>query len=113
MDVGELTYFTDDVDALVRFYGDLLGEPPVRAGDGIAFFEAGDVEVMIHEMHDPDDEPPPEDHVSFDVADVDETFERLRDRGLTAYLEPTDYPWGRSGYLRDPDGRLVELHERG
>ena len=26
-------------------------------------------------------------------------------------VEPRAYPWGRSAYLRDPDGRLVELAE--
>ena len=26
--------------------------------------------------------------------------------------EPHDYPWGRSAYLRDPDGRLVEAAVR-
>jgi catechol 2,3-dioxygenase-like lactoylglutathione lyase family enzyme len=29
--------------------------------------------------------------------------------GLVLRVEPRDYPWGRSAYLRDPDGRLVEL----
>jgi catechol 2,3-dioxygenase-like lactoylglutathione lyase family enzyme len=29
--------------------------------------------------------------------------------GLRLLVEPRDYPWGRSAYLRDPDGRLVEL----
>ena len=25
---------------------------------------------------------------------------------------PRDLPWGRSAYVRDPDGRLVELRRR-
>jgi catechol 2,3-dioxygenase-like lactoylglutathione lyase family enzyme len=29
--------------------------------------------------------------------------------GCALLLEPRDYSWGRSAYLRDPDGRLVEL----
>ena len=29
--------------------------------------------------------------------------------GPSSCVEPRDYPWGRSAYLRDPDGRLVEL----
>jgi catechol 2,3-dioxygenase-like lactoylglutathione lyase family enzyme len=29
--------------------------------------------------------------------------------GLELLIEPREYAWGRSAYLRDPDGRLVEL----
>jgi len=36
---------------------------------------------------------------------------RVEDRGCALLFEPRDYPWGRSAYLRDPDGRLVELSE--
>ena len=27
-------------------------------------------------------------------------------------IEPTAYPWGQSAYVRDPDGRLVEMQAR-
>jgi len=37
--------------------------------------------------------------------------EELRGRGFAFLVEPRDYPWGRPAYLRDPDGRLVELSE--
>jgi len=37
--------------------------------------------------------------------------EELRERGFAFLVEPRDYPWGRPAYLRDPDGRLVELSE--
>ncbi len=31
--------------------------------------------------------------------------------GVETTIAPRDYPWGRSAYLRDPDGRLVELSQ--
>ncbi|MBA3433288.1 MAG: hypothetical protein H0U08_04260 [Actinobacteria bacterium] len=37
--------------------------------------------------------------------------EELRERGFAFLVEPRDYPWCRPAYLRDPDGRLVELSE--
>ena len=43
--------------------------------------------------------------------DVDASCDALRRTGLTFLVEPRDYPWGRSAYLRDPDGRLVELSQ--
>ncbi len=53
--------------------------------------------------------PPNEDHFALAVDDLDGACEELRSEGVTFLVEPRDYPWGRSAYLRDPDGRLVEL----
>ena len=53
--------------------------------------------------------PPNEDHFAFSVADLDEACDELCAQGTSLLVEPRDYPWGRSAYLRDPDGRLVEL----
>jgi catechol 2,3-dioxygenase-like lactoylglutathione lyase family enzyme len=43
------------------------------------------------------------------VDDLDTTCDTLRAEGCDLLVEPRDYRWGRSAYLRDPDGRLVEL----
>ncbi|HUG64351.1 MAG TPA: VOC family protein [Gaiellaceae bacterium] len=43
------------------------------------------------------------------VADVDATCAALVAAGVALLVEPRDYPWGRSAYLRDPDERLVAL----
>jgi catechol 2,3-dioxygenase-like lactoylglutathione lyase family enzyme len=56
-----------------------------------------------------DDGPPNEDHFALAVDDLNAACDALVARGLILELEPRDYPWGRSAYLRDPDGRLVEL----
>ncbi len=55
--------------------------------------------------------PPNEDHVALGVADLDAVCDELRDKGVVFLVEARDYPWGRSAYVRDPDGRLVELAE--
>ena len=112
MELREMALFTGDVDAMASFYGQLFDEEPTVRADGIAIFDVGGVRALIHEQVDsgPDD-PPNEDHFSFAVADVDRSFDRLIEGGLDAIREPDDYDWGRSGYLRDPDGRLVELAE--
>ena len=56
-----------------------------------------------------DDGPPNEDHFALAVDDLNAACAELVAHGLAFVLEPRDYPWGRSAYLRDPDGRLVEL----
>ena len=55
------------------------------------------------------DGPPNEDHVAVSVEDLDSMCAALVTGGLVLLVGPRDYPWGRSAYLRDPDGRLVEL----
>lgn len=113
MRLSELALFTDDVQAAAQFYERLLGTGPVHRGEGIAVFEVAGVQVLIHERcaAGPDD-PPCEDHVAFAVGDVDRAAAEGEARGLTVDFPPRDYDWGRSAYLRDPDGRLLELHEQ-
>ena len=53
-------------------------------------------------------DPPADDHVAFTVDALDARAAELTAAGLSVD-GPRDLPWGRSAYLRDPDGRLVEL----
>jgi uncharacterized glyoxalase superfamily protein PhnB len=43
------------------------------------------------------------------VEDVDQTCQQLVNDGLALEVAPQDYYWGRSAYLRDPDGNQVEI----
>ena len=56
-----------------------------------------------------EDGPPSEDHDALAVDDLRPSCNALRARGLDLIVEPRDYPCGRSAFLRDPEGRLVEL----
>ena len=106
----EVALFTDDVEAAKAFYGRLLGTAPVEEWPGGAIYAAGGAKVLVHERGEgPEGGPPNEDHFALGVADVDAAAAELQAAGLTFLVEPRDFPWGRSAYLRDPDGRLVEL----
>lgn len=48
--------------------------------------------------------------MSFEVADVDTTIDRLRKAGVTIDLEPHDRPYGRLAAVKDPDGNLIYFH---
>jgi catechol 2,3-dioxygenase-like lactoylglutathione lyase family enzyme len=112
-DVVEIALFTDDVAPVVGFYRRLLGTPPVTEWPGGAIFAAGHAKVLVHErVAAVEDGPPNEDHVAFSVGDLEAACDELRANGSSFLVEPRDYPWGRSAYLRDPDGRLVELAQR-
>jgi catechol 2,3-dioxygenase-like lactoylglutathione lyase family enzyme len=110
--VAEIALFTDDVGAATRFYAALLGADPVAEWPGGAIFAVGDGKLLVHERAAAmDDGPPNEDHFALSVEDLGAAAEALRGHGLAFLVEPRDYPWGRSAYLRDPDGRLVELSQ--
>jgi catechol 2,3-dioxygenase-like lactoylglutathione lyase family enzyme len=106
----EVALFTDDVSAASVFYRALAGSEPVAEWPGGALFAVGDAKILVHERAAAmDGGPPNEDHFALSVEDLDGASEALRADGCEFLVEPRDYPWGRSAYLRDPDGRLVEL----
>ena len=108
--VVEIALFTDDVEATTRFYRGLLGAAPVSEWPGGAIFAAGDSKLLVHERAAAmENGPPNEDHFALSVVDLDAACDELRVHGTTFLVEPRDYPWGRSAYLRDPDDRLVKL----
>lgn len=110
MKLNEIARFTDDVGAMAAFYRRLLGAEPVAASDGMAIFLAGETKLFIHKTYAPGDgDLPPENHVAFAVPDVDAACARLLADGLALEMPPRDYYWGRSAYLRDPDGLLIEI----
>jgi len=110
--VAEVALFTDDVAAVRAFYGELVGTPPVAVWPGGAVFDVGGSKILVHERSAAlEDGPPNEDHFALAVDDLAASCDALRARGLVLLVEPRDYPWGHSAYLRDPDGRLVELSE--
>ena len=114
MNLVEIALFTDDVGAVKAFYERLLGTAPEVEWPGGAIYAAGGAKLLMHERgpgETPEGEPPNEDHFALGVADVDAVAAVLEAAGLTFLVAPRDFPWGRSAYLRDPDGRLVELSQ--
>jgi catechol 2,3-dioxygenase-like lactoylglutathione lyase family enzyme len=110
--VTEVALFTADVEAASRFYRELTGVAPVAEWPGGAIYSLGETKLLVHERSAAlKDGPPNEDHVALSVSDLDEACRELESHGVEFLVEPRTFPWGRSAYLRDPDGRLVELAE--
>ena len=112
----ELALFTDDVPALTAFYVRLLGSEPAFSSDQMALFQLDGLHILIHHRvpPEPDSEvdssgPPNEDHFAIGVEGLDDMWSESGLSESSGAIEPADYPWGRSAYVRDPDGRLVEL----
>jgi catechol 2,3-dioxygenase-like lactoylglutathione lyase family enzyme len=105
----ELALFTSDVAGLTAFYERVLGVAPAEQSDRHAVLPLGEVVLRIHVAVEPGPgDPPADDHVAFTVDGLDGHAAALTAAGL-AVEGPRDLPWGRSAYVRDPDGRLVEL----
>lgn len=105
MKLHELAYFTDNVKGMADFYRGLLGTEPVAQSEDMAIFMSGGTKIFIHHNYTPSEgDLPPNDHIAFAVEDVDAACEALTQQGLTLEIPPKDYHWGRSAYLRDPDG---------
>ncbi len=114
MRLEEIAHFTNDVDRMVRFYEKFLHRKPARWQPGQdAEFSVDGLKLFIHAKadHPVAGYPPDVHHVAFAVDDVDAACERLKSQGLSMDFEPADYPWGRSAYVRDPDGNWFELHQ--
>ena len=107
--VGEVAFFTRDVAGLTAFYERLLDRPPESRSDSHASFDLGGTTLFIHVAGNggEHDGAPNADHVAI-ALDQDEAAERARAGGADV-VGPMDFYWGRSAYLRDPDGRVIEL----
>lgn len=110
MKLVEMAFFTDDVEKMAAFYKNLLGKEPDIAADGMAIFMLGTTKLFIHRTYSSSEgELPPDNHIAFAVADVDSACKELIARGVRLEVPPQDYYWGRSAYLRAPDGLQIEI----
>ena len=110
MQLAEIAFFTEDVPRMTDFYRRLLSVEPVASSETMAIFFVGDTKIFIHYQYAPKNgELPPENHHAFKVENVDSVCNKLIAQGLILEIPPQDFYWGRSAYLRDPDGHQIEL----
>lgn len=110
-----------DFERSVRFYTDTLGFPTEKTFDlphrgmKIVFVRAGNASIEIFGYTEGPIEPPPPTgerqagmrHIALLVDDVEETYKKLKKRGVEFVREP------RRGLatFKDPDGIVIELTE--
>lgn len=107
----EMAFFTPDVARMVEFYRTVLGQDVSGTEPGeSAWFAVSGVKWFIHKTY-AGYELPPFTHVAFNTPNLDRDCGDLRQAGLHIAYGPKTWPWGKSAYLRDPDGNWIELHE--
>jgi len=117
-----LTHFivSSDVERARRFYADVLGGEVLLAGEPAVIALANSWIVINVGGPPTDDKPtvtlePPRDpdrvssFLNIRVADINAVYEQWRARGAEFLTPPTDRGVELRCYLRDPDGRLIEV----
>jgi predicted enzyme related to lactoylglutathione lyase len=110
--LGQVALTVSDVARAVTFYRDVLGLPFLFQAPGMAFFQAGEVRLMLGL---------PEkggqkfsSTVYFRVADIDEAYRELSERGVAFTHEPRLIHRGQAAdlwlaFFADPDGNALGL----
>ncbi len=120
----ETSLYVHDVDRSRRFYQDLFGFETIVGDDRFCALRVADRQLLLLFRKRATLEPrripggviPPHDgdgtfHFAFAIPaeDFDKWCERIGERGLKVESVVTWEEGGRSLYLRDPDGHLIEL----
>jgi len=120
LQLGYVVLIVEDLERALRFYTGLLGLPLSHRAAGYAQLVTGPTrlalytrEAMAATLDTPLAAPAadaPGFEIGFVVDDVDAAWSEAVERGAAPVRAPFDRFWGqRHGYLRDPDGHLVEL----
>ena len=121
--LGEIALRVHDLDAMQRFYEQVIGLEVLRRFDHAVFFKLADGfsgHTQVLALFDRSAQPgysglnaatTTVDHIAFEIeqADFDAEVKRLQDMGLA--VETAEHAWvhWRSLYVDDPEGNTVEL----
>jgi lactoylglutathione lyase len=110
----------EELERALRFYTEVLGLRLGHRSGEYAQFDTGNTRLALYTRRamteilgislDAPTAHAPGFEIGFKVADVDTAFSDFVARGALPAVPPTDRAWGqRTGYVRDPDGHLIEL----
>lgn len=115
--VAAVLLFSDEPDALARFYREALGVPlrRIRVPDADTHW-ACDIRQVYFSIWPADEVASKRTEsqrggVAFYVRNVDKEFERLKALGVKVVFEPRVSVLGKIARLRDPDGNPFELYQ--
>jgi catechol 2,3-dioxygenase-like lactoylglutathione lyase family enzyme len=105
-------HFVPDVDEAVRFYAALGLEVDTRARTGRwVELRAGGGDLALHDGPSADDGAGRAGMMVGFVSEepLESVAQRLAAAGFPPEGDPVDQPWGRSLFVRAPDGTLVQI----
>ena len=103
-----------DLEAAVRFYGDVLGLPALSRSADRAWFLIGErsrIGLWTSQVGIAGGQGGVHVHYAMhvDAADYESAVQRLREAGLDPHEEHFEENGTRAAYVTDPDGNVVEL----
>jgi catechol-2,3-dioxygenase len=121
--LGEVALRVNNLDAMQKFYGEVIGLPLMNRDSDAAFFKIAEgygghtqVLALFDRSGSPDYSAPDAktstiDHIAFEIALAAFEGEKRRLEELGLRVETTQHPWvhWRSLYVSDPEGNQVEL----
>ena len=121
--LGEIALRVNNLDAMQRFYEEVIGLPLLTRVPNCAFFKIADgygghtqVLALFDRAQSPgyrgtDAATSTIDHIAFEIALTDFADERKRLEALGLRVETAEHAWvrWRSLYVTDPEGNQVEL----
>jgi methylmalonyl-CoA/ethylmalonyl-CoA epimerase len=111
--IGQIAITVHDVDRAVKFYRDALGLPFLFQAGGLAFFQAGDIRLMLSVPEKPEFNHPAS-ILYYRVADIDAAYDELATRGVEFADKPhliakmPDHDLWMC-FFRDSEGNMVGL----
>jgi len=121
--LGEIALRVNDLDAMQKFYEEVIGLPLMARDSDSAFFkiaEGYDGHIQVLALFDRPQSPGYRgtnaatstiDHIAFEIPLPDFAGELTRLKGLGLQVETAEHAWmhWRSLYVADPEGNQVEL----
>jgi catechol-2,3-dioxygenase len=121
--LGEIAFRVNNLDAMQKFYEEIIGLPLMTRVPNCAFFKIADgygghtqVLALFDRSQSPgyrgtDAATSTIDHIAFEIALADFADERRRLESLGLQIETSEHAWvhWRSLYVNDPEGNQVEL----
>ena len=121
--LGEIALRVNNLDAMQKFYEEVIGLSPMTRVPSCAFFKIAEgygghtqVLALFDRSQSPgycgtDAATSTIDHIAFEIALADFAGELTRLRDLELQVETTEHVWvhWRSLYVTDPEGNQVEL----
>lgn len=85
--IGQIAINVHDLDRAVAFYRDILGIPFLYQFPGLAFFQCGEVRLMLGQAEKPEFDHP-SSVLYYKVRDIHQAYHSLKDYGASLIDEP-------------------------
>jgi predicted enzyme related to lactoylglutathione lyase len=118
MNLGFVVLYVQDVKKVKAFYTDVLGLTVVEEVSSPTFVTLRTTGGSLLALQDKAaalmpparEDQPGSVELSFEVDDVDETWRRWKDQGVTVVTDPVDLSFGRYFLAQDPEGHWLSAY---